>query len=118
MRYLLAILCPPAIVVFMPGKRSMEIKLISVFAGLAFVFFAAQGLKGWLLLPFVLPMLWAWAAVVACLEVSDFYREQKVQIIAEAVQRAAHEPTKEPEAPAMKLPMPANYDPSRDVYKL
>lgn len=118
MRYLLAIVFPPAIAIIMPGQRRQEIWAMVISAALIFMMLVAGGLGGWLMMPFVMLALWAVAAIFACLDVSAYYREQKIQIVSEGMRRARSEPPA-PAAPASpKLPDPANYDRTRDVYRL
>lgn len=118
MRYLLAIVVPPAVAILMPGQRRHEILAVVSSAAVLFMVLVAAGLGGLLIMPFVMIALWIVAAVFACLDVSVYYREQKVQIISEGMQRAGSAPTTQAMPASRQIQDPANYDRSRDVYRL
>lgn len=64
---------------------------------------------------FTSPLLWLVSAVLAIMDVKGYYREQHINMIAEAVRRG--------QAGLPKLlpptkPLPANYDSDRQVWKI
>jgi hypothetical protein len=116
MRYLLALILPPLASRWSGGARFPE----SLGFCVAAVFLPPlMVLTDHLFMAFfhvlTSPLLWLISAVLAIMDVKVYYREQHINMIAEAVRRGQ---AKSPKILPSTKPMPASYDSARQVWKI